>query len=211
MPGVNTLVGQDAITVRSGTRRRSAFRPAGLGRHSVALGLLACAALGALFTLQGGGNGSGTTPTIEGTWELAALNGKPTGPEAGTEVVRQRVWFRAGKVRGETLVQPRPEAGRLALPFPDESVDRVVPSSDDAVVRVLWSGTYKVDEHRQATLRIGKAVYFARLTLRASGESMDFNQDVILTLPGVASYRRSVSPPDRPPTRELEPAQGVKR
>jgi len=59
-------------------------------------------------------------------------------------------------------------------------------------------GTYEIDKD-QVTLHIGKAIYFVRLTWRAGGEALEFNQDVILTYSGTAAYgRASTSHSTRP-------------
>ena len=207
---MNILVRQDTQNpaVLGGRLR---FRSGGLVRFFVGLGLLAGAALGALFTLKGGGQDLLCVPTVEGTWELAALNGEPAGSLSVPGVVWQRVSFRGGKVRGETLIQSSLESGLARLPFPDESVDRVISASDNTSLRVVWSGTYQIDDHQQVTLRIGKAVYFARLTWRTGGQTIEFNQDVILTMSGAATYRRSVSSPARRPHRDLELYPGAVR
>ena len=120
------------------------------------------------------------------------MNGNASGTGTARGVLWQRVSFRAGKVRGETLVQAGPDSGRVYLPFPDESVDRVITMPDNSALRVMWSGTYELDEHRQMTLHIGKAVYFAQIAWRGAGQTMEFNQDIILTLPGAAAYRRAI-------------------
>ncbi len=190
--------------VRAVRQGRYAFQPRALVRFLVAVGLMAGAGLGAMLTLKGSGTDIRNTPAIEGTWELSALSGKPVRAESAAGVVWQRVSFRAGKVRGETRVQSSPSAGSVNLPFPNESVDRVISAPDDSSLRVLWSGTYEIDAHSQVTLHIGKAVYFVKFVTQAGKLAIEFNQDVILTLPGTAGYRRAVASPAPLPQDNLE-------
>ena len=101
--------------------------------------------------------------------------------------------LRAGKIRGETVLRSNPEATPDAMPFPDESVDRVIPNTDKSGYRILWSGTYDVDASNQMTLHIGKAVYFVKATWNADRAAVEFNQDIILTVHGAARYRHATS------------------
>jgi hypothetical protein len=169
------------------------LRPLGqLARLIIGIALLAASTTGAFLFVNGGGPGVNNPPDIEGTWELSALCGAVPGEDHLSGVLRQRVSFRDGTVRGETLVKTELSTLGQKLPFPDESVDKVVPNVDGSGVRVLWSGTYEVDKD-QVTLHIGKAIYFVRLTWKSGGEAIDFNQDVILTYAGAAAYGRASS------------------
>jgi len=164
-----------------------------LFRVVLALALVTCAAAGAWLYVSPPGPKSQDAPTIEGIWELKLINGELPGDSASSGIVSQRVALRAGKVRGETVVRTNPDVPAAALPFPDESVDRVVTNADETGYRVLWSGTYDNDDRNQVTLRIGKAVYFVKASIRADREAIDFNQDIILTVHGAAHYRRAHS------------------
>ncbi|HLJ54828.1 MAG TPA: hypothetical protein VKT77_07280 [Chthonomonadaceae bacterium] len=160
-------------------------------------GLLAGAALGALLTLFGAGIRQQPAPDLDGTWELAAIGEQPVAAGSPSGVVSQRVIFGGGRLRGETVYSPSAAGGGTRLPFPDESVDRVSSSPDSPNLRLLWGGTYQIDSHRQVTLHVGKAVYFASASFRAAGQTMELNQDVILTLPGAGKYRRVTAAPRR--------------
>jgi len=198
------IIGWWSRGLRTVQGARFAVRPRLLARFLIAVGLMAGAGLGALLTLKGSGADVRSNPTIEGTWELTALSGEPIRAESSAGVIWQRVSFRGGKVRGETRVQSSPTPGMIKLPFPDESVDRVISGSGDSGLRVLWSGTYEIDGHRQVTLHVGKAIYFAKFTWRTENQAIEFNQDVILVVPGAAAYRRAIASPEKPAQDELE-------
>ncbi len=207
---MNTLVRRDS-EVRPSQIGRFGIHRAGIVRFILGMGLLAGAALGAMFTLAGRGPDSQGAPGIEGTWELTNLNGEPISGGSAVPVIWQRVSFRGGKVCGETLIPSGAAQGRVSLPFPDQSVDRVVTTPDDAGLRVMWSGTYQIDEHEQATMHIGKAVYFLKSKPMPGGQTMEFNLDVILMLPGTALYHRSLSSPAQMPRHDLELFPGAAR
>jgi len=191
MLSTNTIARRDNRA--AGARSRLSLRPLGqLARLIIGVALLATATIGAFLFVNGGGPGVYNPPEIEGTWELASLSGTPPGAGHLSGVLWQKVAFRAGKVRGETLVTTELSALGQKLPFPDESVDKVVPNSDGSGVRILWSGTYELDKD-QVTLHIGKAVYFVRIAWRYGGEAFEFNLDVILTYAGAAVYDRANS------------------
>lgn len=167
--------------------------------------LLGAGAAGAaLFMISPTGRSQAMT-TVEGTWELSSVGGAPAGPDGHSVVLWQRLALRGGKIRGETLVSSVPDGAVAKLPFPDDSVEKVVPNADETGFRVLWSGTYQIDEHRQLTAHIGNAVYFVKADLRDSGQTLEFNQDIILTLPGTARYRHAASPAARRPLPPKEP------
>jgi hypothetical protein len=172
--------------------RRAPLRTGDFVRLAAGAALLAAAAFGAIFAITGSASDRKAPPALEGTWELSSLNGEPTGSEAWPAVVWQKVSFRGGTVRGETVVKMEKQAGGVRLPFPDESVDRVVATADGTGLRALWSGTYQVGARDQVILHIGKAIYFVKVSPTPNGETIGFNQDVILALPGAASYRRSL-------------------
>jgi hypothetical protein len=130
---------------------------------------------------------------LDGTWELKSLNGLPIGETTSSAIVSQRVSFREGKIRGETLIRANTDAATSAMPFPDESVTKVLSNSDETGVRVLWNGTYDLDEHQQLALHIGKAIYFIKVTRQPDTHSLELNQDTILTVHGTAKYQRASS------------------
>jgi hypothetical protein len=191
MLSINSIAHRNART--AGQPRRLYLRPLGqMARIIIGVALLAAAAMGAFLFVNGGGPGGNSPPDIEGTWELSNLSGTAPGEGQLSGVLWQRVAFRAGRVRGETMILTDSTAAGQKLPFPDETVDKVVPNSDGGGVRVIWSGSYELEKD-QVTLHIGKAIYFVRLAWRAGGEALEFNQDVILTYAGAAGYGRANS------------------
>lgn len=186
---MDTLVRRDRAT---GSVRGAwaGIRSSGL-RAVLALVLLAAAGIGAWLYVGAAEPAALNGPMLGGTWQLFTVDREPTGERSSYGVISQRMALRAGKVRGETIIRASSDAGSVAMPFPDESVDRVIPNADETGFRVLWSGTYEVDSSRQVTLHIGKAVYFVKLTLSADRQAIEFNQDVILTAHGAAVYRRA--------------------
>ena len=162
-------------------------------RILAAMSLLAAAAFGGLLYLNGTQATGGRPATLDGTWELQTLNGDaPNGPST-PGLIRQTLSLRAGKVRGETLLQPLTDQGVVKLPFPDESVDGVVPAAGESRIRVMWSGIYELDSDHQLTLHIGKAIYFLKTTWKPGDQNMELNQDIILTAPGAARYTRATA------------------
>jgi hypothetical protein len=205
---MNSLVRHNAKSLVTG-RRGSPLSIGKFARIIIGCALLAASAGGAFLFVNGGGPGVSNPPSLEGTWELATLGGAAPADGHLSGVLAQRVAFRGGTVRGETLVLTDTGSTSQKLPFPDETVDRVVPSSDGAGVRILWSGSYETADREQVTLHIGKAVYFVRLTWRDGGETPQFNQDVILTYPGTAAYRRASTARMTPPSQN-EAAQTIR-
>jgi hypothetical protein len=189
---MNTLVGRSrgAVSTAAAEKRRAPGRPL---RLLVGTLLLAGAALGGVLLLSGAGRVQQEPPVLNGTWELATLNAEPVGQGSLAGVVRQRVEFRDGRIRGETVVRLGTGGGPEKLPFPDESVDRVAPTADRSGLRTLWSGTYQLDDRRQVTMRIGKAIYFLKLNPHPDRGEIELNQDAILTISGTATYRRALS------------------
>ena len=171
-------------------------------------GLLVGAIIGALITTFGVGIKPRPEPGIEGTWDLATLGEQPVSASSTAGILFQRVTFRAGKLSGQSVVRPVSDTGQVRLPFPDESVDSVTTTADDPNIHVQWSGTYQIDDHRQATIHVGKAVYFAKVELFPGGQTMQFNQDVVLTLPGIGKYRRYISSAQTPVNRTAPPTPG---
>jgi hypothetical protein len=191
MLSTNSMAHPNART--AGRRRRLILRPLGqLARVIIGVALLIAAATGAFLFVNGAGTGSNMPPDIEGTWELSNLGGAAPGDGHLCGVLWQRVAFRAGKLRGETMVLTDSTTAGQKLPFPDESVDKVVPNSDGGGVRVIWSGSYEFDKD-QVTLHVGKAIYFVRVKWQAGGEALELNQDVILICAGAAAYGRANS------------------
>jgi hypothetical protein len=187
---MNVVVGQ-MHGIRTWWGHVMSSRVRGLLRAAIALILMAGAAVGAWLYINSATSNAADTPTLDGTWELSRLDGVSLGETSPAGILTQRMALRAGKVRGETVIRANSDAPTATLPFPDESVDRVITNADETGVRVLWSGTYRMDDQGQITLHIGKAVYFVKMTWGAGHQSLAFNQDVILTLHGDATYRRA--------------------
>jgi hypothetical protein len=190
---MNVVVGQmHGIRSWWGLAMRSRVR--GLLRAAIALILMAGAAVGAWLYINSATSNAADAPTLDGTWELSRLDGVSIADSSPEGILSQRMALRAGKVRGETVIRANADAPTATLPFPDESVDRVITNADETGVRILWSGTYRIDDQGQITLHIGKAVYFVKMTWGAEHQSLAFNQDAILTLHGAANYRRAGTP-----------------
>ncbi len=194
---MNTLVRHSQGTrASSGPARAVPMR--GCLRLCVGLALLSSMVAGGFLFVRGPSRVSQDEPGLDGTWELSSVKGDPPGSGDLSGIEWQRVAFRNGAIRGETMVQSS-EGSPLKLPFPDESVDRVVRSADDTGFRVLWSGSYQSGSGRVLTIHIGKAVYFLKASSRESSQSVEFDQDPLLTVHGSAIYRRAVSTwPHRP-------------
>jgi hypothetical protein len=189
---MNILVGR-AHVIRLWGARVVGPRLHGLVRAGAALILITGAGVGAWLYINSARSNAADAPTLDGTWELSRLNGAAIGEASPAGIVSQRIALRAGKLRGETVVRFNSDAPTAPMPFPDETVDQVIPSADESGLRVLWSGTYRVDDGGQMTLRIGKAVYFVKMKWRSEHQALEFNQDVILTVHGDAHYRRAGS------------------
>lgn len=127
--------------------------------------------------------------TLDGAWELTAVNGDPVGPKADSTVLSQRITFRQGRAFGETVLRARSEVATTALPFPDQSVRRVIASPDGHDVTVKWDGAYTLLENRRLELHFGAATYRAAVTLAPNARSLRFDHDAILTFPGPTDYR----------------------
>lgn len=134
-----------------------------------------------------------TAGGLEGTWELESLDGTAIGEQTTSPILSQRMSLRDGTIRGETRVRANTDASTSSMPFPDESVTRVVASADETAVRVLWDGTYQLDDNQQLALHVGKAVYFVKVAWKRDRNVVELNQDTILTIHGAATYRRAIS------------------
>lgn len=169
------------------TKRRARLQMTLVG--ACALGVF----FGARLSHSGAKNPVLTEAVLQGTWELQSLHDDPIGPDKPSAVLSQRVRFADGKLHGETVLRADTETATTAMPFPDESVTRVDADADGHEVRVLWDGTYQFQDHEQIALHIGKAVYFVKAAWLPDKNSLQFNQDAILTFQGKALYQRAAS------------------
>ena len=128
---------------------------------------------------------------IEGDWELVSVNGLPVGPRAESVIISQKVHFHDGKLQGETHVVANSEAGTTAMPFPDESVAEVKAGLGNNEVVVLWSGSYFTLPNHIVEMHIGKATYRVTMQDDSSQNTLNMEQDAILTYRGPAAYRAS--------------------
>ncbi|HZO88272.1 MAG TPA: hypothetical protein VFB38_08025 [Chthonomonadaceae bacterium] len=158
-------------------------------------GLMVIGAVGVLVGMRMGPAHRGaqapawTERTLAGTWELQSIKGDPVGPNADSVILSQRVTFQAGKLTGETHLRANTDAATTAMPFPDQSVRKVIPGALSQDVTVTWDGTYKLLDRNRIELQIGKANYRAAVTLNPQAHTMEADHDIILTYPGPARYR----------------------
>ncbi len=135
-----------------------------------------------------------TQRALNGVRTLHSVNGDPVGPTAAYVIATQDITFRDGKFHGLTMLRADTDAGTSVLPFPDETVTRVVASADGRWLNVYWDGTFSIIDDRRIELRIGKAAYLATVDIRPSQHTVAFNHDPILTFHGEARYCAMLPP-----------------
>lgn len=129
-----------------------------------------------------------TARVLEGSWELQRIAGTPPGAYA-RGLLSQRVTFRGRRLFGETRLRLDATVAPFVMPFPDASVDRVVWSRNGQEATVYWQGTYRVRNHRNIDLRVGRARYRTNVLWKPDALALQLDHDVILTYPGPAIYR----------------------
>ena len=131
---------------------------------------------------------------IAGIWELQTVNGDPIGPHADSVVLMQRVTFQNGRLRGATRLRADTPAGTTMMPFPDESANNAVTTTDGRYVDVDWTGTYTVLDEKRIELHVGKATYRVEAKISLQNHTLEFDHDAVLTFPGPTHYTASSAP-----------------
>ena len=126
---------------------------------------------------------------IAGDWELHSINGYPVGPETESVILSQHIHFQQGRLRGMTCIRSERYGANTSLPLPSEIVTEVRGRVGGHGIRILWDGCYRMLPNRRIEMRIGKGVYRMRLLPDPQKQTLDLEQDPILTYKGLAHYR----------------------
>lgn len=127
--------------------------------------------------------------TLQGTWALQSIGSDPVGPEVASTVISQKISFAGGKLHGETVLRGDSPATAATLPFPDETVTRVVSSPDGHEVTATWDGSYTWLDERRLEFQVGKAKFLIAAHLDPNSHQLQLDQDAILTYRGLAHYQ----------------------
>lgn len=92
-----------------------------------------------------------STAALDGSWIVKPASTATDQPLIASEVVD----FHNGSIKGETTLQTDDDLTDTALPFPDQSVDRVKMDGVSSQITALWHGTYHLDGNHKLSFEIG--------------------------------------------------------